>query len=265
MYLALVFSFSMMEEPILCRFQSKNEDSFYYCLAFGLKLKNYVLPRTSIGKHKLFRKIKEKKVQEGFVLDLKARFPEVTVNSLTDIENSFGIRLNIFSRKINPNKPSRTNRVQLARQSNYGAGDGTIDINLYSGTFDGFSNFSLDRLNFIVDKNRFLQKYNNDTDGKTIFELLAKQVNPDLPGQLLYEKSLEYQQRWNYPTIPISDHRRFFELFGHGLEVWVRLRNRKRVETFKVVGSTRKKTIRICLKGVSQFHEFSIHQLRSKL
>ena len=251
-----------MEAPITVRFRSKLENSLYYCLAFGLKLKEHNLPASTAGKRRLFQRIQEQNVRNGILSELKNRFPSLSNAGLIDIENSLQIRLNIFSRAKNG---TRLGPAVLARLSDYGTGDDVPTFNLFSTNIDEDSNFCLKSLNFIVDKDRFLQKNSGKMNGNRIFEILAKEKNPELEGRHLLEKELEYQKLWNYPTVSICDHRRFYNLFGYGIEIWISARNRKRVETFKVLGSIRSKTIRIRLKGTLQFHEFSIHQLRSNL
>ena len=249
-----------MDGPILATFSSKLEESLYFCIAFGLKLSKTNIPKAKKKKLWLVRKIQEENVHDGTIDRLKIQFPILTLPMLSQIENSLKIRINIFSRKKEGNK---LGPAYAARVSNYGTADETPSFNLYAANFEENSNCPLTRLNYILDKNTFLETYGEISIRNTIFKIVAKKKNPELSGHDLNRKACEYQKIWAGPTISISEHQKFFSLFGFGLEIWVSERRRKKVETFKVVGSTKKNTIRVRLKGTSQFHQFSIYQLGS--
>ena len=143
------------------------------------------------------------------------------------------------------------------RLSHFEAGEEIITLNLFANGLDLFSNFQSAGFNYILNTSDFLAHFEHQ---KTIFAIMAEKVFPNLDETALKDKIVEFQKRWNYPIIRIADHRKFTKCYGFGLEIWIRLRNRARIETFKIIGSNQKKTIRICIKG-SHFHEFSIHQV----
>ena len=254
-----------MSKSALVRFNAEKENSFYFCLAFALKHRNGSLPASLPGKKSYIRRLKNQILSDGIVDSLLETFPELTIETLTDVEMRYKIRINIFSRQKWADRAAQGS-LRLARDSDLPGNEETSELNIFSHTYDGFSDFGLDRLDFILDKESFLKQFGfvNKKRSLTIFEILAHEKNPDigLESQEMYQKVLEYQRIWEHPTVRIDQHRKFHHLFGYGLEIWQRVRNRNRVETFKVVESLKSKNLRICIKGDVNIHEFSIQQVR---
>ena len=192
----------------------------------------------------------------GAIENLKQQFPDLGLASFDQIESELKIRLNIFSRKKVPGT-KKFRQPTAVRLSHFETGEEIITLNLFANGLDLFSNSHSIGFNYILNTTDFLAHYEHQ---KTIFAIMAEKVFPDLDEMALHDKIVEFQKRWNHPIIRIADHRKFTKCYGFGLEIWIRLRNRARIETFKIIGSNQKKTIRICIKG-RHFHEFSIHQV----
>ena len=102
-----------------------------------------------------------------------------------------------------------------------------LELNLYTKNFDPFVDQNFDDFSLILNLEDFLKKKNycplQNTPRKrkmTLFQCLVTKKFPNLWGNSFEAKVLELQSNWGKNFFSLAENRRFYGLYGYGLEVW---------------------------------------------
>ena len=232
----------------------KGEFNFYENIEAFRIIQEKQLIRESLGDGCLSRD-QLTKIRNDLRTDFYTRIYGLSVNFqvLDKIERNFELRIRIWVEITTGPRTSRRKSVALQWESEKREGS---YVDLFTKSFDPYLNRSFDDFSLILNPEEFLRtkKYdpkNNPSKKRkmTIFQCLVTMKHKTLWGSAFESKVSEYEQIWESSSFALSDNRKFYELFGFGLQIWDKRREKGVVIISKVFDSLWKNKIIIQIEN----------------
>ena len=232
---------------IVTRFKGHSKNNLFKCVDFFLRYTEQKQIRGSDPSADDVVRLKRL-----FNRDLYSRKlgQEISLETLAEIEKQFSIRVCIWVKK------TQRDRLRIAYETGVCYLDKyfTSTLDLYSTTFDAYRNPDLTNLAVIVDIAKFVKKHNYDPANNvqpwrkmTLFQAVVSELYPKLVGDDFYKKVRLLEDVWGKPDFELAEIKRFYKLFGLGIQFWTRKKVGKCVETERVFDSYWKKKVVLML------------------
>jgi len=183
---------------------------------------------------------------------------EISLDSLTKIEEMFQIKICVWVKR----NQRDSLRIAWENKTCYYDKQPKSTMNLYSATFDPYVAPDLEKLAVILDLEQFTKNNNyNPTNNTqpwrkmTIFQAVVSELHPTLVGTRFQKKVQDFEKMWGKNEFELSDIKKFYKLYGLGIQFWTRQTVGKTVETKKVFDSYWKKKVILLLE------DFDEHQV----
>jgi hypothetical protein len=143
-------------------------------------------------------------------------------------------------------KKSKPDKLKYNWESTKGPVNRIECMHIFSELFDPFLNQDLTKISLILDIEKFKNKtvesvvklnQNNLDEKMNIFQALVRELNPNLCGQSFDQKVLNYRRKWGSDTIYLHDIKKFFQIFGIGIQIWRTESKNKKLITKKIFDS----------------------------
>ena len=226
----------------------KGELNFYENIEAFLNIREKQAIRESLGDGPLTGK-QLTKIRNDLRTGFYTQVYGLTVNFrvLDEIERNFELRIRIWVEITTGPNTSRRKSVALQWESQ--KRDGSY-VDLFTKSFDSYLNRSFDDFSLILDLKKFLRTKKFDPKNNpskkrkmTIFQCLVTMKHKTLWGSEFESKVSEYEQIWESSSFALSDNRKFYQLFGFGLQIWDKRRENGVVIVSKVFDSLWKNKI----------------------
>jgi len=240
---------------IVTRFKGCSKNDLYKSLDFFLRYSELKQIGGEVPHKTAVRRLKRKFNLEYYAKKLGQ---EISLDSLTKIEEIFQIRICVWVKK------SQRDCLRVGWENNVCYYDKHFKstLNLYSTTFDQYTAPDLTNLALVLDigqftKNNCYDPVNNTQPWRkmTLFQAVVCELFPKLVGHRFQMKVKQFEDMWGKTEFELSEIRRFYDLYGLGIQFWTKKRVGKTVETQKVFDSYWKK------KVILVMDDFDEHQV----
>ena len=213
---------------MLTRFKGRPEFDLYRCVEFFKQYSDFLQMEKSLGKppdkiqNLLPKKISQIKDSLDFS-DFIEAFGDISLETVVQIEKALNYKIIIWTKRDRRS----CLRKSWENNSDEDRPPGTKTINLFSSSFDQYTNRSLDNLALVLDIKLFTQKHKWNPDHvppafqkMDLFQALVMELHPTLIGHDFDRKVDCYRSQWGKSTFQITDAKQFHNLFGVGIQLW---------------------------------------------
>ena len=140
------------------------------------------------------------------------------------------------------------------------------NFDVFSKSFDTYSNQNFANLQLILDIETFLSKKKySPSENKpmfrtmTIFQATVTELWPKLHGPRFDLKVKELEEKWGENSFHLNDAKKFYEHFGLGIQIWTMIsKSNRHYEIRKVWDSIYKKKLRIRIENFDLEERFPL-------
>ena len=130
------------------------------------------------------------------------------------------------------------------------------NLDLFSKSFDRFSNQDFSKLQLILDIENFVKNKNYEPEKNksmfrqmTLFQAVVSELHPKLEGRPFYAKVAEFEEKWEINSFHLNDAKKLHDFFGLGIQIWTKVAKPDRhYEVRKIWDTIYKKKLRIQLQ-----------------
>ena len=209
---------------IVTRFKGDSKFDFFKCFAFHRRYKDLqLISHDSKPSQRGITKIKNELSND--VQLLTASFGEkISLETIGKIEEIYFVKVTIWVKK----NQRDCLRVGWESSADHYDKQFTDHLNIYSTSFDQFANPDLTKLALILDIQKFTDQhqYNpeNNTQASrkmTLFQAVVSELQPTLVGDQFLKKVKCFEEKWGKAEFDFTnDIKRFYKLFGLGMQLW---------------------------------------------
>ena len=244
---------------IVTRFKGSPENDLYKSLDFSLR---YSELKTIKGKDPCNVDIQRLKREFNFNYYASKLGKQISLDTLNKIEEIFKTKICIWVKKCQRDSL----RVEWENAACFYDKQLKSTLNLYSTKFDQYLSPDLSNLAVILDVEKFTKNNNYDPRNNkqpwrkmTLFQAVVSELFPTMVGCAFQQKVKKFEKMWGKTEFELSEIKRFYKLFGLGIEFWTRKSVGKTVETQKVFDSYWKKKVMLILDDFDEHQVIFTH------